>query len=84
MNTSLSLDSDFLRNLSIIAEDKDLLSKAVKYIRRLAAKKADPTLMSKEEFIAKIEKAELDYSQGNTYAMLPGESFSDFRNRIGQ
>lgn len=40
--------------------------------------------MSKEEFLAKIEKAELDYSQGNTYAMLPGESFSDFRNRIGR
>lgn len=40
--------------------------------------------MSKEEFFAKIEKAEQDYSQGNTYAMLPGESFSDFRNRIGR
>jgi hypothetical protein len=39
--------------------------------------------MSKEELMTKIEKAENDFAEGRTYAMLPGESFSDFRKRIG-
>lgn len=42
MNKPLTLNADFLRDLSIVAEDENLLSKAVKYIRKLAAKKEDP------------------------------------------
>ena len=37
MNNSLCLNADFLRDLSVVAEDEDLLAKAVKYIRKLAA-----------------------------------------------
>ena len=40
--------------------------------------------MTHEEFYAKIEKAEEDYQQGRTFAMLPGESYKDFRKRIGR
>ena len=82
--TALQLNAELYRAMGYIAEDEGLMLKAVKYIKKLAAKKTDPTLMTKEELLAKIEKAEEDYRQGKTYAMLPGESYSDFRKRIGR
>ena len=82
MSTTL-LNAEFFRNMSIIAEDEALTKKLMNYLRKLvASKQEDPTLMSKEELMTKIEKAENDFAEGRTYAMLPGESFSDFRKRI--
>ena len=83
MATTL-LNAEFFRNMSIIAEDEALTKKLMKYLRKLvASKQEDPTLISKEELMTKIEKADNDFVEGRTYAMLPGESFSDFRKRIG-
>ena len=82
MATTL-LNAEFFRNMSIIAEDEALTKKLMNYLRKLvASKQEDPTLMSKEELMTKIEKAENDFAEGRIYAMLPGESFSDFRKRI--
>lgn len=67
MNT-LQLDADILRNLGIIAKDETMLSKVAKYVRRLAKQMTeDPTLMTKDEFLAKIERAERQ----------PGKSFAN-------
>ena len=82
--STTQLNAEFFRNMSIIAADEALTKKLMKYLRKLvASKQEDPTLMSKEELMTKIEKAENDFAEGRTYAMLPGESFSDFRKRIG-
>ena len=64
MNSTLTLNADFLRDLSVVAEDENLLAKAVKYIRKLAAKKEDPTLMTKEEFFARVDKSKAQYERG--------------------
>ena len=79
MNSTLALNADFLRDLSVVAEDENLLTKPVKYIRKLAAKKEDPTLMTKEEFFKRIDKAK----EGPTYSMLPGENLTSFLKRQG-
>ena len=55
--TTLQLYAELLRNLSIVAEDENLLKRAAKYLRKLVAQKEDPTLMTKEEFFARIDKA---------------------------
>ena len=82
--STTQLNAEFYRNMSIIAEDEVLTKRLMKYLRKLvASKQEDPTLMSKEELMTKIEKADNDFVEGRTYAMLPGESFSDFRKRIG-
>ena len=56
--TAVQMNAEILRNMSIIAEDENLLKRAAKYLRKLAAEKEDPTLMTKKEFFAKIERAE--------------------------
>lgn len=82
--TALQMNAELFRNLSVIAEDEGLMKRAAKYLRKLAAeKKADPTLMTKEEFFAKIERAEEQYARGEYTTLLPGESVSGMLKRCG-
>ncbi|MBO6060140.1 MAG: prevent-host-death protein [Bacteroidaceae bacterium] len=70
--------------MSIIAEDETLLRRAVKYLHKLVAEKpTDPTLITKEEFFASLDRGEEEYRQGKTHRMLPGESLDDFLKRVG-
>ena len=55
--TAIQMNVEILRNMSIIAEDENLLKRAAKYLRKLVAEKEDPTLFTKEEFFARIDKA---------------------------
>ena len=85
--TALELNAEFFKVMSTIAEDESMMTKVLNYIKKLASSKSksqDPTLMTKEEFLAKLERGEEEYRQGKTYAMLPGESYVEFRKRIGR
>ena len=63
--TALQLNAEVLRNMSIIAEDENLLKRAAKYLRKLVAEKpADPTEMTREEFFARVDKAERQIAEG--------------------
>ena len=56
--TAIEMNAELLRNMSIIAEDENLLKRAAKYLRKLVAEKqADPTELTREEFFARIEEA---------------------------
>ena len=78
--TALQLNAELYRNLGIIAEDESMLTRAAKYIRRLAKQVTDdPTLMTKEEYFAMLDEAE----KGPTYKMLPNESVDDMLKRLG-
>ena len=81
--TVLELNAELLRNMSIIAEDENLLKRAAKYLRKLVAEKEDPTLMTKEEFFAKIERAEREIAEGKGIKMLPNETLDDLLRRVG-
>ena len=50
--------------MSVIAEDEGLLRQALEYIKKLATKKQDETLMTKDEFFAKLDRAEKDIAEG--------------------
>lgn len=55
--TAVQMNAEILRNMSIIAEDERLMNRVAKYLRKLVAEKEDPTLFTKEEFLARIDKA---------------------------
>ena len=52
--TAIQLNAEIYRALGTIAEDESLLARAAKYLKKLAAKKEDPTLMTKEEFFGSM------------------------------
>lgn len=52
------MNAEMLRNMSIIAEDENLLKRATKYLRKLVAEKeSESTRLSKEDFFERIEEA---------------------------
>ena len=84
--TTSQLNAEVLRNLSILAESEEMFERAAKYLRKLVKEQqqqADPTLMSKEEFFDKLDKAEEEYHQGKYSTLLPGESVIDMLKRCG-
>ena len=83
MMNATEFNEEFFGALSKIAGNEDLMSRLLKYVKKLATKKEDPTLMTKEEFFAKIERGERDFREGRYYEMLPGENLDDFLNRVG-
>ena len=80
--TTSQLTAEILQNLSVLAESEDMMTRVAKYLRKLVKEqKADPTLMSKEEFFAKLDKAEEDYQKGNYTTLQPDESVTDMLKR---
>ncbi len=55
--TTLQLNAELYREMGKIADDETLMQKVLRYVKRLAAKKEDATLMTKEEFFANVDEA---------------------------
>ena len=56
MNTA-EMTAELFRDLSVIAEDDNLMKRATRYLRKLACeRRADDTLMTEQEFLANVDK----------------------------
>ncbi|MBQ8443015.1 MAG: hypothetical protein IJX29_06610 [Bacteroides sp.] len=64
--TTSQMSTEILRNLGILAESEEMMSRVAKYLRKLVKEKreSDPTLMTEEEFFAKLDKAEESIKKG--------------------
>ncbi len=80
---ALSLNSEFFTLMGQVADDEALMKKIVNYVKKLVKQKPDPTLMTKEEFFAKIERAEKQIEEGKYTTLLPGETVTDMLKRCG-
>ena len=71
--TSMQLNAELLRELSIIAEDEGLMKKAIKYLKKLTAQKQamDETeyIMSSPEMVDIIRQGDEDIKNGNFKVM---------------
>ena len=79
----MELNAQIWRDIAEIADDEALMIRLAKYLKRLAAKKNDPTEMTKEEFYRHIEEAEAQYARGEYSEMLPGEDLTAHLKRLG-
>ncbi len=62
--------ADIQQSLNAIANDEDMLARVAKYLRRLLkSRQPDPTMMTKEEFYAMLERGEEEYRQGKTHTL---------------
>ena len=81
--TAIQLNAEMLRNMSIIAEDEHLLRRVAKYLRKVVAeKKADPTLMTKEEFFARVDEAREEIRQGKSKRFSNPEEMNAWLNSL--
>ena len=82
--TALQLNADIYQNLAVLSEDQSMLDKAAKYIRRLAKQMTeDPTCMTKEEYFAKLDRAEAQYARGEYHVLGQNENLTDYLRRRG-
>ena len=69
--------------MSPLLDSEAAMEKLLKHVRKLAAKKNDPTLMTKEEFFANVDEALEQAQKGQVHRMEPDESLDDFLKRVG-
>ena len=81
--TAIQINSELFLTLGKIARDEALMKKLLKYAKKLAATQEDDSLMTKEDFLAKLERGEEEYRQGKCTRLLPGESVTDMLRRSG-
>ncbi|MCR4959202.1 MAG: hypothetical protein K6B13_11475 [Prevotella sp.] len=81
--TALELNAELYRAMGEIADDETLLAKVVKYVKKLAAqKKTDPTLMTKEEFFARVDKAEKEIADGKGFTFTNRDDMNVWLNSL--
>ena len=81
--TAIELNAQILRDMAEIADSEPLMKQLAKYLKKLVAKKTDPTLMTKEAFYAKLDEAERQIERGEYSVMLPGEDLTTHLKRLG-
>ena len=83
--TTMQLNAELVRNLSIIADDEDLMKRATSYLRKLAARKqaaVDDTLMSRKEFFAQVDKGLAEIKRGEGICFANKEEMTAWLNNL--
>ena len=82
--TALELNAQIWRNMAEIADNESMLIRVAKYLRKLVKEQQeDPTLMSREEFFAKLKRGEEAFRRGESTRLMEGESVTDMLRRTG-
>ncbi|MBR5972830.1 MAG: hypothetical protein IK017_09295 [Paludibacteraceae bacterium] len=53
-----SINTELWQSIGAIADNESLMKRLTQYAKKLVKEKNDSTLMTKEEFLAKIDRAE--------------------------
>ncbi|MBP3286030.1 MAG: hypothetical protein J6M15_03715 [Prevotella sp.] len=78
-----ALNAEILRNLSTLAESETMLNRVAKYLRKLVKEReADPTLMTKEEFFARVDEAREEIRQGKGKRFSNPEEMNAWLNSL--
>ena len=78
--TAMELNAQILRDMAEIADSEPLMTKLAKYLKKLVKEKAkDQTLMTKEEFFARVDESK----KGKSHRMSHGENLTEFLKRNG-
>ena len=60
-----AMNTELWQGIGAIADNESLMKRLSRYVKKLVKEhQTDPTLMSKEEFFARIDKAEKDIAEG--------------------
>ena len=77
--TTVQMNADVYRSLSIIAEDSDLMKRAMLYLRKLARlKQQDDAMMTKEEFFSMVDNRMENYEKGEYVSFSSPEEMHQY------
>lgn len=81
--TTLQLNAEMLRLMSIVAEDEDTMKRVVKYLKKLVAAREDSTQMTREQFFERVDHARQQIREGKGVRMRHGETVDELLKRKG-
>ncbi|MBR2102332.1 MAG: hypothetical protein IJ928_06225 [Prevotella sp.] len=76
------LNAQIWRDMAEIADSEPLMRQLAKYLKKLVAKKEDPTLMTKEEFFRRVDEAKEQARQGKVHRIETKEELNQFMNSL--
>ena len=78
-----SMNTELLQGIGAIADCEPLMKRLTKYVRKLVKEReTDPTLMTKEEFFASLDRGEEEYRQGKTHSINSKDELHSFLNSL--
>lgn len=78
-----AMNTQLLQGIGIIADDESLMKRLTKFVAKLVREKTqDPTLMTKEEFFARIDKAEQEIAEGKGITFTNREDMNAWLNSL--
>jgi uncharacterized short protein YbdD (DUF466 family) len=80
--TAIELNAQIWRDMAEIADSEPLMKQLAKYLKKLVAKKQDPTLMTKEEFFARVDEAREEIKQGKGKRFSNPEEMNAWLNSL--
>ncbi len=80
--TMFELNAQIWRDMAEIADSEPLMRQLAKYLKKLVAKKEDPTLMTKEEFFRRVDEAKEQARQGKVHRIETKEELNQFMNSL--
>ena len=79
----MQLNSELFAALQTISSDEGLMKKAVRSLKRIAAQhKADSTEMTREEFFARVDKAERQIAEGKGITFTNRDDMNKWLNSL--
>lgn len=73
-----AMNTELWQSIGAIADNETLMRRLTRYAKRLVKEKNDPTLMTKEEFLARVDEAR----EGPSYELREGETIEDLLKRV--
>ena len=80
--TAIELNAQIWRDMAEIADSEPLMKQLAKYLKKLVAKKTDPTLMTKEEFFRHVDEAKEQARQGRVHRIETKEDLHQFLSSL--
>jgi len=81
--TAVQMNAQIWRDMAILADSEPMMKRVAKYLRKLVAEKqADPTLLTKEEFFARVDKAEKEIADGKGITFTNRDDMNTWLNSL--
>ena len=78
-----AMNPELWQSIGAIADSEPLMKRLTRYAKKLVAEKeADTTLMSKEEFFARIDKAEQEIAEGKGITFTNRDDMNAWLNSL--
>ena len=77
-----AMNTQLLQGIGVIADDESLMKRLTKFVAKLVKEKKNSTLMTKEDFFNRIEKAEKDIADGKGITFTNREDMNAWLNSL--